>query len=256
MRIAIVDDEKSCREDLARLLSAFGEEHRRRLDPVPFHSAEAFFEALGRERFPMVFMDIFMEGMDGVAAAAKLRETDKRCLLVFLTSSEDFRPDALSVHAFEYIVKPFSPDRVAAVLEDALAVLLPPEEKYIEVVSGRKTVPLRLEDILSTVTDAHYVDIALADGSVVRSRMTLQAFLALTQGDPRFITVNKGIVLNADRVSRIEGSCCVMENGTRFPIRVRDRAQVERAVDDYRCSKIRGRQRYGRQGGGEPYEPS
>lgn len=248
MRIAIVDDEKRCREELARQLLAFGEGQRCRLDPVPFHSAEAFFEALGQERFPMVFMDVFMEGMDGVAAAAKLRETDKRCLLIFLTSSEEYRPDALSVHAFEYIVKPFSPDRFAAVLADALAVL-PPETKYIEVVSGRRTVPLPLEDILSAVTDAHYVDIALADGSAVRSRMTIQEFLALTQGDPRFITVNKGIVLNADRVARIEGSCCVMENGTRFPIRVRDRFQVERAVDDYRCSQIRGRQRYRRQGG-------
>jgi len=255
MRIAIVDDEKSCREELTRQLLAFGEEHRCRLDPVPFHSAEAFFEALGQEHFPMVFMDVFMEGMDGVAAAAKLRETDKLCMLIFLTSSEEFRPDALSVHAFEYIVKPFSPDRVAAVLEDALAVL-PPEAKYIEVVSGRKTLLLPLEDVLSAVTDAHYVDIGLADGSVIRSRMTIQEFLALTQGDPRFITVNKGIVLNADRVAQTEGSCCVMENGTRFPIRVRDRFQVERAVDNYRCSKIRGRQRYGRQGGGEPYEPS
>ncbi len=255
MRIAIVDDEESCREELTRQLLAFGEERRRRLDPVPFPSAEAFFQALGQERFPMVFMDVFMEGMDGVAAAAKLRETDKRCLLIFLTSSEEFRPDALFVHAFEYIVKPFSPDRVAAVLEDALAVLQP-EAEYIEVVSGRKTVPLPLEDILSAVTDAHYVDIALADGSAVRSRMTIQEFLALTRGDPRFITVNKGIVLNADRVVQTEGNCCVMENGARFPIRVRDRAQVERAVDNYRCSQIRGRQRYGRQGGGEPYEPS
>lgn len=255
MKIAIVDDEKSCREELACQLLAFGEARRRRLDPVPFPSAEAFFEALSQERFPMVFMDIFMEGMDGVAAAAKLRETDKLCTLIFLTSSEEFRPDALSVHAFEYIVKPFSPERVAAVLEDALAVL-PPEAAYMEVVSGRKTVRLPVDDILSAVTDAHYVDIGLADGSVVRSRMTIQAFLTLTQGDPRFITVNKGIVLNADRVVRTEGSCCVMENGARFPIRVRDRVQVERAVDDYRCLQIRVRQRYGQRGKGGPYGSS
>lgn len=255
MKIAIVDDEKSCREELERQLLAFGGANRQKLDPVPFPSAEAFLASLGREHFPMVFMDIFMDGMDGVAAAAKLRETDKRCLLIFLTSSEDFRPNALSVHAFEYIVKPFSPDRVAAVLEDALAVL-PPEAEYIEVASGRKTVLLLLENILSAVTDAHYVDIGLANGSVVRSRLTIQEFLALTQGDPRFITVNKGIVLNADHVSQFEGNCCVMENGTRFPIRVRDRVQVEQAVHKYRFAKIRGRQRHGREGGGTPYEPS
>lgn len=245
MKIAIVDDEKSCRDELSRQLLSFGGTHRCQLAPVPFPSAEAFLEAAGRERFPIVFMDVFMKGMDGVTAAARLWALDKKCLLIFLTSSEDFRPDALSVHAFEYITKPFTPEHMSAVLEDALAVL-PHQAKYIEVASGRKTVPLFLEDIVSAVTDAHYVDIGLTDGSVVRSRMTIQEFLSLTQSDPRFITVNKGIVLNADRVAQFEGSSCVLDNGAQFPVRVRDRAQVEQAVQDYHFQKIRGRQKQGR----------
>lgn len=245
MKVAIVDDEKSCRDELSRQLLSFSGVHRCRLDPVPFASAEAFLEAAERERFPIVFMDIFMEGMDGVTAAARLWALDKKCLLIFLTSSEDFRPDALSVHAFEYVTKPFPTERVAAVLEDALAVL-PVDAKYIEVASGRKTVPLLFEEIVSVVTDAHYVDIELADGSLVRSRMTIQEFLCLTQGDPRFIAINKGIVLNADRVARFEGNCCVLDNGARFPVRVRDRGQVEQAVRDYHVQTIRERQKRGR----------
>lgn len=245
MKIAIVDDEAGCQAELAQQLRLFGPEHGCRLDPVPFPSAEAFLEAQSRERFPMVFMDIFMGGMDGVTAAARLWQLDKKCLLVFLTSSEEFRPDALSVHAFEYLTKPIQPERVSAVLRDALAVL-PREADCIEVSSGRRTVPLLPEDIVSVVTDAHYVDIALADGPVVRSRMTIAEFLGLTRGDPRFIAVNKGIVLNADRVARFEGNCCVLDNGVRLPVRVRDRARVEQAVQDYHFQKIRGRQKWGR----------
>ena len=85
----------------------------------------------------MVFMDIYMDGMDGVSAAARMRERDKNCLLVFLTSSAEFMPEAFSCHAFEYVTKPFSGERIAAVLRDALKVL-PDTARYIEIQSDRK----------------------------------------------------------------------------------------------------------------------
>ena len=244
MRIAIVDDEQGCREELTLLLRAAEGPCGCRIELAQFPGAGEFLDALPRERFDLVFMDIFLEGLDGVAAAARLWESDKRCLLVFLTSSEEFRRDAFAVHAFDYLTKPVTPERVATLLGDALSVL-PREEAYIEVVSGRKTVALLLRDIASVVTDAHYVDIGLADGAVVRSRMTIQEFLGLTGGDPRFLTINKGVVVNAEAVAQVEGACCVMENGARLPVRVRDRAQVEQAVRDYHITTIRGRQRHG-----------
>lgn len=244
MRIAIVDDEERCQEELAALLRDFGTEHGVCLEPVSFPGAETFLAALPREQFSLVFMDIFMEGLDGVTAAARLWEADKRCLLVFLTSSGEFRADALSVHAFDYLVKPVTPERVAALLEDALAVL-PPAERYVYVSSERRRVPVPLRSVISVVTDAHYVDISLADGPPVRSRMTIRDFLDLTDRDPRFLTVNKGVVINADFVVRFEENCCLLENGVRLPVRVRDRARVEQAVRVYHIDKIRSRQRRG-----------
>lgn len=244
MKIAIVDDEERCREDLTLLLQAAGEAYGCRIDLAAFPGAEEFLDAFQREQFSLVFMDIFLAGMDGVAAAARLWASDKRCLLVFLTSSEEFRQDAFAVHAFDYLTKPVTPERVSTVLRDALAVL-PREEKYIKVASGRKTVTLLLRSVVSVVTDAHYVDIGLADGAVVRSRMTIQEFLGLTGGDPRFLTINKGVVVNAEAVAQVEGACCVMADGARLPVRVRDRAQVEQAVRDYHITTIRSRQRHG-----------
>ena len=245
MRVAIVDDEANCRSEIKALLETFGRENGVRLDVVPFSSGETFLDAFGRERFDIVFMDIYMEGMDGLRTAGRLRELDKRCMLIFLTSSGEHHPDAFSVHAFEYIRKPFTRERVYGVLRDALAVL-PAASRYIEVASERRTVRLYLHSIVSAVTDAHYVNIGLLDNSVVRSRMTIQDFLQLTADEPGFIAVNKGIVLNADYITGFEDSCCVTENDARFPVRVRDRVRVEQAVQDYHFHKIRERQRRGR----------
>ena len=241
MKIALVDDEQKCLDEMAGLVREFGVQYCCQMETVPFLNGEAFLEAFEDGEFSVVFMDIYMDGMDGVAAALKMRGLDRRCVLVFLTSSMDFMPDAFSCHAFEYITKPFSTQRIFQVLTDILEVL-PPLQKYIEVVSDKKTARIFLDRIVSVITDAHYLDIVLLDGETLHCRMTMPEFKELTGRDSRFLPVNKGITVNAEYILEFEDSCCVMENGARFPLRVRDRLKIEQAASDYNFRKIRERQ--------------
>lgn len=241
MKIALVDDEQKYLDEMAALVREFGAQRCCQLETVPFLSAEAFLEAFEEGGFGAVFMDIYMDGMDGVAAAMKMRGIDSRCVLVFLTSSMDFMTDAFLCHAFEYITKPFSPQRIFRVLSDILEVM-PPLQKYIEVVNDRKTVRIFLYEIASVITDAHYLDVTLTDGETLHCRMTMPKFLELTGGDSRFLPVNKGITVNAEYILEFENNCCVMENGAKFPIRVRDRLQIEQTAKDYHFEMIRKRQ--------------
>lgn len=246
MKIALVDDEQKYLDEMAKLVHIFGTEHHCQLETVPFLNGEAFLEAFENGNFSAVFMDIYMDSMDGVATALKMREMDSRCILVFLTSSMDFMPDAFSCHAFEYITKPFSRQRLENVLQDVLKVL-PPAQKYIKVSSDRKIVQVFLDQIASVVTDAHYLDISLTDGRVLRCRMTMPEFMELIEGDDRFITINKGIAVNADYIHDFDGNSCILENGTKLPIRVRDRLKIVQTSQDYNFSKIRSRQRHGKE---------
>ncbi len=240
MRIAIVDDEPACIEDISRCCRAFGERRGLELELIPFQSGEAFLRA-GRG-FPLVFLDIYMQGMDGIAAAQALRARDAKCLLVFLTSSPDFMPDAFSCHAFDYLVKPVSDARAARVLEDALRAL-PPSPRCLVLPNGRQKVSVPVETIVSVLSDAHYLEISLTDGSILRSRLTVSGFLELAAGDSRFIQINKGILVNAEFVSDFENNCCLLEGGGRFPVRVRDARKVEQAVRDYHFARMRSKQR-------------
>lgn len=241
MKIALVDDEQKCLDEMSGLISDFGTRRCCQMEIVPFLNGEAFLEAFKDGGFSAVFMDIYMDGIDGVAAALKMRSLDNKCILVFLTSSIDFMPNAFFCHAFEYITKPFSPQRIFQVLTDILGVL-PPQQKYIEVISNRKIVQIFLDEVASVATDAHYLDIGLIDGGKLRCRMTMAEFLDLTDRDARFLPVNKGITINADYILEFENNCCILENGAQFPIRVRNRLKIEQAVRDYNFRKIRERQ--------------
>lgn len=243
LKIAIVDDEQACLDQMGQLCSSFGKDSGYSVETISFGSAEAFLEAFEADSFDLVFMDIYMEDMDGVAAALEIRRQDIRCLLVFLTSSMEFMPDAFSCHAFEYVTKPFSKERIFDVLSDAVEALQQ-EQKYIELTAGRKIVRVFLDDIISAISNAHYIEITLIDNETLRCRMTMLEFMEKTDSDTRFIPVNKGITVNAEYILEIKNGCCIMESGARFPVRVRDRANVEQMAADYHFQKIRSRQRH------------
>lgn len=242
MRIALVDDEQIYLDEMAEICREFAEENRIDIEIYEFSDGDGFLSA--KKDFSVVFMDIYMDASDGVLTAKKLRERDNFCLLIFMTTSTEHMPEAFSCHAFEYIVKPLSPERVKKVLADAVK-LIPPPDEYLELYCDRKDVRVKLGDIVSAVTDAHYLEVALSDGTLLRCRMTMKQFLEQTNDNKRFILINKGIIVNADYITDFENNCCILENGARLPIRVRDRLSIEQAARDYNFDKIRKKQRYG-----------
>ena len=147
-------------------------------------------------------------------------------------------PDAFSFHAFDYITKPFSAKRIFQVLDDARKHF-PKQKPSINIVSGRQTIPLLLSDIVSVVNDAHYLDIRTKDGKHLRSRMTAENFLRLTGHDPRFLSANRGILVNADYVDALTKEACILTDGTSFPVRVRDSQKLENALRQYHFTWLR-----------------
>lgn len=243
LKIALVDDETVYLDEIMRICRQFSKENGIEFDIYAFSDGESFLASLDKYAYSIIFMDIVMDGTDGVTAAQRLRQGDSSCILIFLTSCGERMPEAFACHAFEYILKPFDDKRVRDVLTDALKLL--PDSKYIEVYSGRKNVRLLLSDISYAVSDAHYLCIGLADGTELRCRMTSGEFTEQINGDKRFICVNKGITVNAETITGFDNNCCLLESGARFPIRVRDRLSIEQEVQDYHFSKIRSRQNHG-----------
>jgi len=250
MKIALVDDDASCLSEMERICRTFGVQQHCAIEPVRFSSAESFLASLPDEGLSLVFLDVYMHGMGGVEAAQRLRETGSSCLIVFLTSSAAFMPEAFACHAFEYVTKPFTAQRIEGVLRDALKTA-PRAPEYLEVLWERRVVRVLLDQIISAAASGHYLNLGLADGHTLRPRMTLADFREKTRGDARFLDVNKGIVLNADYILDFANDCCILENGARFPIRLRDKRKIEQAVLDYRFEMIRRSQYHERTKDGE-----
>jgi two-component system LytT family response regulator len=107
--VLIVDDEPMARARLQRLVEG---EADLRLRGEAARGDEAV-AAIRAHRPDVVFLDIDMPGMNGFEVIESLAP-DERPLLVFVTAYDEFAVRAFEVHALDYLLKPYDPERFAA----------------------------------------------------------------------------------------------------------------------------------------------
>ena len=236
MRIAVVDDEKMFQMQLSMMIEKFAQQREITLDVDSYSGGEEFIEALADTRYDVVFMDIFMPEMDGIATATKLRELTERTFLIFLTASDGHYPDAFALHAFDYVTKPFTIERISQVMTEVLAHT-PMDESFVKFTIASTERKVYLKSIVAVTTDGHYLDITIDDGDIIRVRYTASQFLEMTNNDSRFIQVNRGIILNMDQIEKYDTYEIIMTDGTNYPVSVKKGAQVVSQINDYKFRK-------------------
>ncbi len=71
------------------------------------------------QNYDILFLDIDMDGMNGIETAKILREKDKNVKIIYVTSYAEYVNYAFAVHAFAYLLKPVSQEQVKAQVQEA-----------------------------------------------------------------------------------------------------------------------------------------
>jgi two-component system chemotaxis response regulator CheY len=120
MNILLVDDSRMMRGIQKKVLETLG--------GVQFTEANDGVEALlaikaAAAGFDLVLVDWNMPNMDGITLVRRIRETDKKTLLMMVTTEaeKDRVVEAIKAGVNNYTVKPFTPDVLLATVKRTLA---------------------------------------------------------------------------------------------------------------------------------------
>lgn len=236
MRIAIVDDFAPDRARLAAYVERCAAESGVAHTTLCFSDGESFLQAFAAQRCDLVLLDIYMDGIDGLETARRLRQMDPHCLVLFTTTSREHAVESYEVNAAHYLLKPFDYERFAAVFAKCMKRLRQ-QRSVLTVISKRKEQSVPLRDIVLLRTAARTNELVTAAGVLTTYQKYSDLAGALLENN-NFIECIRGCVINLDCVAAVDEDIFILKNGMRLPIRRRNRAQIKAAYARHLFSKL------------------
>ncbi|HMA41577.1 MAG TPA: sigma-54 dependent transcriptional regulator [Gemmatimonadales bacterium] len=141
-RVLVVDDEKGVREALKQVLE---------FEDIEVQTCASGLDALqayAEFRPHLVFLDVKMQGMDGLEVLRRLREYDPHAQVVMISGHGTIQTavEATQLGAYDFLEKPLDTDRILLTLRNALQQL----ELAVENVRLRAEVEARYEIVGSS----------------------------------------------------------------------------------------------------------
>lgn len=106
IKIAIVEDDTKCAEELNSFLNRYMIENNLPFGATRFSTADKFLERYENGDYDLIFMDIEMPGTNGMEAAKILRKKDGEVMLFFVTNLSQYALESYEVQAYNFMVKP------------------------------------------------------------------------------------------------------------------------------------------------------
>ena len=222
MRILIVDDEAPARAKMRRYVGEYA-------DIELVGEAENGVEAVERIselRPDLVFLDVQMPELDGFGVIDAIG-IDSMPHVVFVTAFDEYALKAFEVRALDYLLKPFTPERFAAVMDRArgemarssstgtadlrgelealLASVAAGRPRYLQrilVHEANRSLLLPVERIDRVEADRNYVRLH-SGGTVFTLRSSITS-LAERLDPEKFLRINRSEIVRLDAVKELQ----------------------------------------------------
>jgi two-component system LytT family response regulator len=230
LRVVVVDDEEPARLVLRQDLEALGGVE------IVGECANGFeaVKAVAETQPDLLLLDVQMPKLDGFEVLELVGGTWP---VVFVTAHDEFALRAFEVHAIDYLLKPFTRDRLAAALDRARGRRGRPAVSPTALSAAARPPGTPLERVVIRdgaqvhVVPVDRIDFVEAQDDYVafrtggRTLLKEQTLAELeTQLDVRrFVRVHRSYLLNIERLARVElyakdSRVAILADGTKLPV--------------------------------------
>ena len=231
LRVAIVDDEELARRVLREYLSGMPDVE------VVAECANGFeaVKAVADLAPDLLVLDVQMPKLNGFEV---LELVSRDVAVIFATAHDEYAIRAFEVHAVDYLMKPFSVERLSAAVTRArerlarrdpapLAALsaamrpAPSSATRVLIREGARVDVLPVEQIDFVQAQDDYVSYASKGRRYLKEQTLAEVEASL---DPaRFVRVHRAYVINLDRLTRVElddreNRIALLSTGDRIPV--------------------------------------
>lgn len=167
LNIAICDDEDIYRQDLKRIITTELELKGFDYHIGLFRDGESLVADDRMPNYQIIFLDIEMKELDGIDSAKRIRTKNPHAMIIFVTSHPDFVFQGYDVRALNYILKPYSSQRIKEILDDAVNQLKLTKVNFYSITYKGKTTRLDLDEVKYFLSDKHTITVVTTDDNYI-----------------------------------------------------------------------------------------
>ncbi len=217
INIAVVDDEKMIREQVKNLIG------NKQADVcVDTYSTGEDLLAV-KKYYDVIFLDIQMDGMNGIDIARKLRvqsagngTVQKESVLIFITGIKEYVFDAFDVSAFHYLLKPIEKQKFMAVLERAILEV----EKQRQQRQEQLFVKTRTRNITLGQSNILYIESRAKKVEIHTTEEVIEIYAAISRLEKQlsgnFYRCHRGYLVNMAFIAEYDSGNITLSNGEKI----------------------------------------
>lgn len=213
IRIAIVDDDQSARENLVSHIERYEQTHNSKFKITNFSSGIDFISDY-TGNFDVILMDVDMPHINGFATSKKLREVDKNVKLIFVTNLSKYAIRGYEVNAINYLIKPVLYETLERVLDNVLKSVESEKNRFFFVTQKNCSMRVFLKDIYYISTSGRYVVLHTVTGEV-EMHVSMKEVEKMLVGES-FVRIDNSSMVNLEYVMEVNKDGAVV-NGELIP---------------------------------------
>ena len=207
IRIAIVDDEKVIREQIKKLI----EKKQTDCEIDTYGTGEDLLKA--DSVYDIIFLDIQMDGMNGIETARALRQKADNTVLIFITGVKEYVFDAFDVAAFHYLIKPIEEYKFSEVYNRAVLEV----GKRTQQTNGQLFVKTRNRNATFNQSDILYIESRAKKVEIHTKTDTVEAYAAIGELEKQlvgsFYRCHRGYLVNMAFIMEYGNDSITLNNG-------------------------------------------
>lgn len=176
----------------------------------------------------IAFLDMEMEGMDGIQLARAIKTCCEDVLIIFVTGYKDYVFDVFELGTFRYLLKPVQPKVFTKAFEDAIHAWnkhhLPMEDEFLIINKNKEKIMIKYSSIRYLEKYKNKI-LVKTDNEDIEFYGTFSELNYLLEGTC-FIKVHQGYIANMDKIELITSKEVLLKDGSRIPVSRRNAKEI------------------------------
>ena len=235
INVAICDDDILVTAQVENMLQNIAKKNFIEIDTEVFWNGKQLVELVeDRTYFDIIFLDIEMGKEDGITVARRIRKTDRKTLIIYVTSHESYMKDSFAVRPFQFLVKPVSEGQMEVCFKAAYEEINR-EDSYFRYSYQRVSHKIPICDILFFESNRRKIRITTERGEFELYGKLNDIEKSLKNSKAAFLRVHQSFLVNYKHVDELGYDFVILDNGKHISIsedRRRNISQEYCAMED------------------------